>query len=93
MTLVQLAQERDKNMQDFRNKLDDLQSIREELSDILDSYDSKIFTLANSADLYPHLNDDLETIKTILQDYNALPTRLCRSIDTLQHLLRKYMGF
>ena len=93
MTLAKLVEERDENMRDFRDKLDDLQSIREELSNILNSYDSKISNLANCADLYPHLHDDLEQIKSILQDYNALPTHLCRSIATLQNILRKYMGF
>lgn len=60
---------------------------------MLESYDNKIYSLANSADLYPHLYDDLEQVKTMLQEYHAQPEHLCRSIDTLQHLLRKYMGY
>lgn len=93
MTLSKLVAERDEYLQEFHRRLDDLESIRDGLYDVLESYDNKIYSLANSADLYPHLYDDLETIKTILQDYNALPTHLCRSLDTLQHLLRKYMGY
>ena len=93
MTLAKLVEERDEYLQSFRNKLNDLQSIQEGLVDVLDSYDNKIYSLANCADLYPHLHDDLDAIKKLLQEYYAPQELLIRSIETLQHLLRKYMGY
>ena len=93
MTLAKLVEERDEYLQSFRNKLNDLQSLQEGLVDVLDSYDNKIYSLANCADLSPHLHDDLDAIKKLLQEYYAPQELLIRSIETLQHLLRKYMGY
>lgn len=93
MTLAKIVAERDEYLQEFQNRLDDLESIRSGLSDLLESYDNKIYTLANSADLYPHLFDDLEQIKKLLQEHYDHPALLIRSLDTLQHLMRKYMGY
>ena len=59
----------------------------------LQAYDNKIYSLANCADLYPHLHDDLETMKKLFQESYAPQELLIMSIETLQHLLRKYMGY
>lgn len=93
MTLAGLVKERDEYLQEFHNRLEDLESIRSGLYDVMESFDNKIYSLANSADLYPHLFDDLEQIKKLLQEHYDQPALLIRSIDTLQHLLRKYMGY
>lgn len=93
MTLAELVAKKDAKLQEFQNSLDDLESVRSDLYDVMESFDNKIYSLANSADLYPHLYDDLETIKKLFQESYTPQELLIRSIETLQHLLRKYMGY
>ena len=93
MTLAKLVAKKDEKLQEFRNRLDDLEDVRAGLYDLLDSYDAKFSTLTNCAYLYPHLHDDLETTKKLLKESYVQQEPLIRSIETLQHLLRKYMGY